>query len=159
MKGNPKVIDLLNKARASELTAIMTYMEQHYELEDQDMGVLADTIKKTALVEMNHAERLAERILFLEGQPVSKPDREIPKGQDLAGMLATDMDLENTAINMYNDAAKQCAELGDHTSKVVFEELLGQEEDHLDVFDNIRQHIEKLGDSYIATLTGQSGDK
>ena len=159
MKGNDKVIDMLNKARASELTAIMTYMEQHYELEDQDFGVLSDIIKKTAIVEMKHAEKLAERILFLEGAPVSKPDREIPKGQDMAGMLATDMDLEKTAISMYNDFARQCGDLGDHTSKGIFEQLLKQEEDHLDVFENIRKHIENLGDNYIATLTGQSQDK
>lgn len=158
MKGNEQVIDMLNKARASELTAIMTYMQQHYELEDQDFGVLADIIKKTAIVEMQHAEKLAERILFLEGMPVSDPDREIRKGQDLAGMLATDMELEMTAIKMYNDFARQCGDLGDHVSKVLLEELLEQEEGHMDEFENIEGHIKRLGDNYIATLTGQSKD-
>lgn len=158
MKGNEQVIDMLNKARASELTAIMTYMQQHYELEDQDFGVLADIIKKTAIVEMQHAEKLAERILFLEGMPVSDPDREIRKGQDLAGMLATDMELESSAIRMYNDFARQCGDLGDHVSKVLLEELLEQEEGHMDEFENIEGHIKRLGDNYIATLTGQSKD-
>lgn len=158
MKGNEQVIDMLNRARASELTAIMTYMEQHYELEDQDLGVLADIIKKTAIVEMQHAEKLAERILFLEGTPVSNPDREIRKSQDLAGMLATDMELEMTAIKMYNDFARQCGDLGDHVSKVLLEELLAQEEGHMDEFENIESHIKQLGDNYIATLTGQSKD-
>jgi bacterioferritin len=154
MKGNDKVIELLNKARASELTAIMTYMAQHYELEDQDLGVLADIIKKTAIVEMKHAEKLAERILFLEGAPVTLPDRQIVRGQDLQGMLKTDMDLEMTAIRNYNDFARQCGELGDHVSKVLFEELLAQEEGHQDEFENIKDHLDKLGNDYIARLTG-----
>ena len=69
-----KVIDLLNAARARELTAITQYMAQHYELEDGDFGRLASRIKEIAIQEMKHAEDLAERILFLKGEPTSKPD-------------------------------------------------------------------------------------
>ncbi|MGB9628229.1 MAG: ferritin-like domain-containing protein, partial [Thermodesulfobacteriota bacterium] len=66
---NQKVIDLLNKARSRELSAIAQYMEHHYELEDQDFGKLATKLKEIAIQEMKHAEKLAERILFLNGEP------------------------------------------------------------------------------------------
>ena len=68
-----KVIELLNNARSRELTAIMQYMGQHYELADAGYGKLGATIRATAIVEMRHAERLAERILFLNGVPDSAP--------------------------------------------------------------------------------------
>ncbi len=74
-------IDLLNRARARELTAISQYMAQHYELEDAMYGKLAERIKKIAMVEMKHAEEFAERIIFLGGIPVSKPDVPITKKQ------------------------------------------------------------------------------
>ena len=64
-----KVIDLLNQARARELTAITQYMAQHYELEDSDFGKLAGKLKEIGIQEMKHAEQLAERILFLNGEP------------------------------------------------------------------------------------------
>ena len=76
---NKKVIDLLNEARARELTAIGQYMSQHYELEDGDFGKLATKIKEIAIAEMKHAEKLAERILFLNGEPTSKPDATFKK--------------------------------------------------------------------------------
>jgi len=66
-----KVIDLLNKARSREIAAITQYMAQHYELEDSDFGKLASKFKEIAIAEMKHAEKLAERILFLKGEPTS----------------------------------------------------------------------------------------
>jgi len=153
-----KVIDLLNKARAGELTAIMQYMAHHYELADADFGKLGAVLKKTAIEEMKHAEKLAERILFLKGTPTSKPDGEIKKGQEIAQMLATDVALEAGAITMYNESALACAADKDQISKELFEELLGEEEEHFDQFENIKDHIEKLGAAYLATLTGGEAD-
>ena len=152
------VIDMLNEARAAELTAILQYMAHHYELEDQDFGKLAKEMKAIAIEEMKHAEELAERILFLEGTPIYQPDQQIMKGQEIAAMLLTDQKLEEKAVEMYNHHAKACAEAGDRVSKDIFEELLAQEEEHLDRFRNIRSHIDKLGASYLATLTGSDGD-
>jgi bacterioferritin len=153
-KDRKKVIDLLNQARAAELTAILQYMAHHYELEDGDYGKLAKRMKEIAIQEMDHAEQLAERILYLEGEPVYKPDGEVKKGQDIADMLRRDVGLEQGAIDMYNDSAMQCAQAGDHTSKRLFQQLLQDEEDHIDDFQNVLDHIEKLGDAYLATLTG-----
>lgn len=150
---NQKIIDALNKARESELVAIMQYMAQHYELEDQGYGKFADKMKETAIKEMKHAEALAERILFLGGVPSYKPALDVVKGQDIAGMLQTDIKLEEEAIKMYNDSAKMCGEENDHTSKKLFEELLEDEEEHIDEFQQMLDHVEKLGAAYIATLT------
>jgi bacterioferritin len=149
-----KVIDLLNKARSRELTAISQYMAQHYELEDQDFGKLASKIKEIAIQEMKHAEKLAERILFLKGEPTSKPDGGTKKGQKIPDMLATDITLESQAIKMYNEASVTCAAEKDQISKELFEELLKDEEVHLNTFENIKSHIDKLGAAYLATLAG-----
>ena len=152
---NQKVIDLLNKARSAELGAINQYMIHHYELEDKDFGKLASKIKEIAIVEMKHAEKLAERILFFKGEPTSKPDATPKKGQEILEMLATDMALEAQAVKMYNEAAVICASERDQKSKDLFEELLSDEEKHLNFFKNIKNHVEKLGEAYIATLTGK----
>jgi bacterioferritin len=149
-----KVIDLLNQARSRELTAITQYMTHHYELEDADFGKLAKRLKEIAIEEMKHAEDLAERILFLKGEPTTKPDATVKKGQEIPDMLATDIALETQAVKMYNEAAVVCAEERDQVSKQLFEKLLGEEEAHLDTFQNLKGHVDKLGSAYLATLTG-----
>ncbi len=149
-----KVIDLLNQARAAELTAIMQYMAHHYALEDADYGKLAKTMKTIAIQEMDHAEQLAERILYLEGTPTSDPDGKVTKGEGIPAMLTRDVGLEEGAVEMYNASAMACGQAGDHTSKRLFQQLLADEEEHLDEFKNIQDHIETLGDAYLATLTG-----
>lgn len=148
-----KVIDLLNEARSRELTAISQYMAQHYELEDRDFGKLASKFKEVAITEMKHAEKLAERILFLKGEPTSKPDGVAKKGQQIPEMLTTNIGLEAQAIKVYNDASVVCASEKDQISKELFEELLKDEEAHLNYFENIKDHVDKLGASYLVTLT------
>jgi len=128
-----KVIDLLNAARSRELHAITQYMAQHYELEDQEFGKLATKFKEIGIQEMKHAEKLAERILFLKGEPTSKPDGIAKKGQEIIEMLKTNMALEAEAIKMYNDASVVCAAEKDHISKGIFEELLKEEEEHFNL--------------------------
>jgi bacterioferritin len=149
---NKKVINSLNEARSRELTAISQYMAQHYELEDNDFGKLASKFKEIAIAEMKHAEKLADRILFLKGEPTSKPDGVAKKGQQIPEMLTTNIDLEQQAILMYNAASMLCASEKDQISKELFEELLKDEEGHLNYFDNIKDHVDKLGASYLATL-------
>ncbi len=149
-----KVIDLLNKARSRELTAIAQYMSQHYELEDTDFGKLASKFKEVAITEMKHAEKLAERILFLKGEPTSKPDALAKKGQQIPQMLTTNMALEAGAMKMYNEAAMVCAAEKDQISKELFEELLKDEEGHFNYFENTKDHVDKLGAAYLATLVG-----
>jgi bacterioferritin len=156
-KGEPmsqKVIDLLNQARSAELGAINQYMIHHYELEDKDFGKLASKIKEIAIVEMKHAEKLAERILFLKGEPTSQPDITPKKGQQIPEILVTDVSLEAKAVKTYNEAAAVCAAEKDQVSKELFDDLLKDEEDHLNYFENTKDHVDKLGSAYLATLTG-----
>jgi len=127
-------------------------MAQHYELEDQDFGKLASKLKEISIQEMKHAEKLAERILFLKGEPTSKPDGVAKKGQKIPEMLTTNMALESAAMKMYNEAAMVCAAEKDQISKELFEELLKDEEDHFNYFENVKDHIGKLGAAYLATL-------
>ena len=150
-----KVIEMLNAGRARELGAILQYMAQHYELDNDDFGKLAKVLKTTAIVEMKHAEALAERILFLGGVPTSKPAGDVKRGQKIADMIATDMGLEEDAVKLYNEAAVVCAENLDHVSKDLFEKLLKEEDAHLDMFQSIKEHIDQLGDVYLTTLTGE----
>jgi bacterioferritin len=149
-----KVIDLLNEARARELSAITQYMAQHYELADLDYGKLAKKLKEIGIQEMKHAEALAERILFLKGTPTSKPDEVAKKGQKIEEILVTDIGLEAQAVKMYNEAALVCAQEKDQISKQLFEKLLGEEEAHLNEFENIKDHVDKMGTAYLATLVG-----
>ena len=153
-KDTKKVVDLLNEARSRELAAILQYMVQHYELANDDYGKLAKVLKATAIAEMKHAETLAERILFLGGTPTTKPDAEAKKGQKIADKIATDIALEEQAVVLYNEAAVACSEARDHVSKDIFEKLLKDEDAHLDMFINIKDHLDQLGDQYLATLTG-----
>jgi bacterioferritin len=152
---NKRVIELLNQARARELGAISQYMIQHYELEDKDYGKLASRLKEIAIAEMKHAEKLAERILFLNGEPLSKPAGESIKGQEITDMLKTDIALESDAIALYNEAAALCAAEKDQVSKDLFENLLKDEEEHLDTFENTRDLIGTLGAPYLVSLTGK----
>jgi bacterioferritin len=147
-----KVIDALNAARAGELTAIMQYMEAHYEMEDRQFSKLAKVMKDIAIQEMKHAEKLAERVLFLGGTPVSKPDGEAKKGLEIESVLKISAGLESKTIKRYNESIQLCAKEGDDGSKHVFESLLADEEIHLDTFENTLSHVEKLGPAYIATL-------
>ncbi len=153
---NQNVIDMLNQGRARELVAVTQYMAQHYELEDQMYGPLADHLKKVAIQEMRHAQDFAERILFLGGVPVSAPDEPIKKKQPIADMIRTNIGLEEDAVRMYNDFARRCAEEGDHVSKAMFERLGKDEEGHLNDFQNILDHVNNLGQAYLATLVGEA---
>ncbi len=147
-----KIIQALNDGRRREIAAIESYMLQHYELADAGYGKLASQVKSVAIQEMKHAEKLAERILFLKGVPDTKPEGQIKQGLGIAESLQLDIGLESEAVTLYNASAKLCAEENDNVSKGIFEALLADEEGHLDEFENTLEHIKKLGDAYLATL-------
>src|SRR5208283_1962696 len=113
--------------------------------EDKDYGKLASKMKDIAIAEMKHAEKLAGRILFLNGEPLSRPAGEAVKGQEITDMLKTDISLEADAIDLYNEAAFLCAAEKDQVSKDLFQYLIKDEEKHLDTFENIRNLIGTLG--------------
>ena len=149
------VIDLLNEARLRELQAINQYMVHRHELENKDFDEFASKIREIAVVKTKHAEKLAETILSLKGESISGVDTTPIKHQEIPERIATDIALERQAVNIYNEGAVICSSEKDQTSKDLFEEFLSDEESHLTFFENIKDHVDKLGTAYIATLTGK----
>ena len=149
-----KVIEVLNQARAMELQAISQYMNQHYNLDDMDYGELAAKIKLIAIDEMRHAEMFAERIKELGGEPVTGFEGKIAKGQSVDKVFSHDSVLEDDTIDTYNQFAMVCRENGDSISMKIFEDITDEEQIHLNYFDNVQRHIEKLGDNYLAKIAG-----
>lgn len=129
-----KIIEALNIDRAYELSAIMQYMGHHYEAEGIESPAVIDIFKSISMDEMKHAEKLAERIVYLGGIPVQKPT-EIKRGGDLKSMIKDDLEAENGAIERYKEHIKLCAELGDTTTRLMLEEILSQEEGHADTWE------------------------
>jgi bacterioferritin len=129
-----KIIDVLNLDRAYELAAILQYMGHHYEGEGIDSPAILEIFKKTGVDEMKHAELLAERIVYLGGEPVQKP-ASVKRGGELKSMVKDDLDGENEAIERYKTHIKLCAELGDSTTRLMLEEILTQEEGHADTWE------------------------
>jgi len=155
-KRKEKVIEALNKARSMELTAISQYMNQHYNLDDMDYGELAGKIKLIAIDEMRHAEAFAERIKELGGEPTAEPDQSVQKGQTVQAIFPFDADLEDNTIDIYNQFLLVCRENGDSVSMKVFEQIIDEEQIHYNYFDSIKDHIEKLGNVYLAKIAGTS---
>ena len=143
-------IGLLNAAIADELSAIHQYMYFHFHCDDLGYDPLANLFRQLAIEEMLHAERLAERILFLKGDVELGANKEVDKIHDVAGMLKKAKDMEEAAVRMYNDSANKCAAHGDSASKKVFEDLVLDEERHFENFETQEEHLRKFGEQYLA---------
>ena len=145
-----KSIDLLNQALADELSAIHQYMYFHFHCDDQGYDLLAALYKKTAIQEMLHTERLAERVLFLKGEVVMEPAHPVEALHSIQDMLKTAKKMEESSVMMYNRFANQCSQNADSVSKKLFEELTADEELHYDQFDIQQEHLEKFGEQFLA---------
>jgi bacterioferritin len=153
-----KVVEVLNKARSMELQAIYQYMNQHYNLDNMDYGDLAVKVKLIAIDEMRHAEMFAERIKELNGEPTAEPTAKIEKGQKVEVIFPFDAGLEDDTIDIYNQFVLVCRENGDSLSMKLFETIIDEEQAHFNYFDNVGEHINKLGASYLSQIAGTSGD-
>jgi bacterioferritin len=149
-----KVMEVLNKARGMELQAITQYMNQHYNLDNLDYGDMAAKVKLIAIDEMRHAEMFAERIKVLGGEPTAEPAGKIEKGQKVQSVFSFDAKLEDDTIESYNQFLLVCRENGDSTSVKIFETIIDEEQMHFNYFDNVNDHIEKLGETYLAQIAG-----
>lgn len=149
-----KVIEVLNKARAMELHAIHQYMNQHYSLDDMDYGELAANMKLIAIDEMRHAESFAERIKELGGEPTTQKEGKIVIGQDVPGIYVTDVNQEDATIEAYSQFLTVCKDQGDIVSARLFERIIEEEQAHLTYYENIGNHLAKLGDTYLAKIAG-----
>ncbi len=149
-----EVIGVLNEARGMELHAISQYMNQHYGLDNMDYGELAKNVKLIAIDEMRHAEMFAERIKELAGEPTSEPADKVQKGQQTEQIFAFDSGLEDHTIDRYNQFLLVCRESGDSTTVKLFEQIIDEEQEHLNYFANVRDHIKDLGAVYLARIAG-----
>ncbi len=131
-----QIIEMLNRGRERELGATMQYMRQHYEAQGMESPEIIDIFKETAVEEMKHAESFAERIVYLGGVPSIKIGP-IRKSKDLKAMAADDLEIENEAIALYREAIKLCEKEGDPVTRLLFEKILANEEEHKDTFQTL----------------------
>lgn len=131
-----KLVEFLNKAIARELQVSIQYMWQHVQVTGIDGTTVEDIFRKTAIAEMKHAERLAERLDYLNGVPTTKPDPIFVRGS-LIEMLKQDEQDEEQAITLYKQAIQTAAEEGDYTTRRILEEILAEEEEHINTFGKL----------------------
>ncbi len=153
-----KVLEVLNKAKAMELQAIHQYMHQHYHLDDKDYGELAAKVKLIAIDEMRHAEMLAERITELGGEPTTELAGPVTKGQSVEEIFPFDVGQEDDAIVAYSQFLNVCRENGDSITARLFETIIEHEQEHMNYFDNVDEHIKSLGSTYLSRIAGSSSD-
>ncbi len=135
-KASPKLTEMMNQAIAGELQAIVQYMWHHVMVKGMNAESLSGVFEKVSMDEMKHAEKIAERLFYFDVNPTTKPNP-IATGGDPAQMLKADARAEEEAITLYKDIIKQAASEGDETTRLLFEEILSQEEDHHDIFTTL----------------------
>ncbi|HEU4745094.1 MAG TPA: bacterioferritin [Anaerolineales bacterium] len=145
MKGNEKVVAVLNDLLADELTAISQYMVHSEMCANWGYDKLHEAVEKRAIGEMKHAEKLIARILFLEGQPVVNHLNKMDIGATVEAQLKHDLDAEAGAIKAYNDGIRLCLELGDNGSRELIEDNLEDEEEHLDWLETQLDQVNQMG--------------
>ena len=131
-----KLLDFLNKGITRELQVSIQYMWQHVQVTGMDGLTVEDIFRKTAMAEMKHAERLAERLDYLNGVPSTKPDPIFVRGS-LIEMLKQDEQDEEAAISLYKRAIQVAADEGDYTTRRLLEEILAEEENHINTFGKL----------------------
>ncbi len=145
-----KSIALLNHAVADELQAVHQYMYFHFHLDDQGLAPLSMLFKRTAIEEMMHVEKLADRILFLKGEVEVAPAGPVAKITDPTAMLKKAMEMEAGSQIDYNKAALECGANADAVTKQLFESLVVDEERHFDQYEKQFEKIERFGLNYLA---------
>ena len=145
MKGDPKVIDYLNKGLRSELTAINQYWLHYRLLENWGYNELAKKWRKESIEEMNHADKFVDRIIFLDGFPNMQVLDPLHIGQNVKEILEADLQAEIGARALYQEAATYCREVKDYPSEDLFEKLMADEEEHIDFLETQLDLVDKLG--------------
>ncbi len=145
MKGNPRVIEYLNKALTHELTAVNQYWLHYRLLEDWGYTRLAAKERKESIEEMQHADKLVERIIFLDGFPNMQVLDPLHIGQNVKEVLDCDLKAEYSARALYEEAAMHCHGVRDYVSRDLFEKLMHDEEEHIDFLETQIDLVAKLG--------------
>ncbi|MBT2132992.1 bacterioferritin [Croceibacterium sp. LX-88] len=145
MKGDPQVIDYLNKALTNELTAINQYWLHYRTLNHWGVKKLAEYERHESIDEMKHADTLAERILFLDGLPNFQALHKIKVGETVEEILKADLALEYEAVPLLKDAIAHSETVRDYVSREIFERILESEEEHIDFLETQFDMIERMG--------------
>ena len=145
MKGNAKILTVLNSLLADELTVINQYMVHSEMCKNWGYGKLHLAIRKQAMDEMHHAEWLIERIIFLDGAPTVSKLNAIKIGKNVAEMINNDVDDEFEAVRTYNEAIKLAREVEDEGSVDLLTKILKMEEGHVDWGEIQRAQVEQMG--------------
>ena len=155
MNGNPKIIETLNALLSDELTAVNQYIVHSEMCSNWGYEKLHKADEKRAIDEMQHAEKLITRILFLEGIPVVSHLEKISIGSEVAAQHKNDMNAEIETIAMYNNGIKFAAEVGDGGTRELLESILKDEEGHLDWLEAQINQISQMGiQNYLADQPG-----
>ncbi|KIC41769.1 MAG: bacterioferritin [Ruegeria sp.] len=159
MKGDPKVIEYLNKSLRHELTAVSQYW-LHYRLqEDWGLGHMAKKSREESIEEMEHADKLIERIIFLEGHPNLQKLDPLRIGQTPKETLECDLAAEIDARALYKEAREYCREAGDYVSMSLFEQLMSDEESHIDFLETQLDLYERIGEANYVQLNASKMDE
>ena len=159
MKGDPKVIDYLNRALTNELTAINQYWLHYRVLAHWGVTKLANYERHESIEEMEHADKLAERILFLDGLPNFQAIHKLKVGETVEEILKADLALEEEAIPLLRDAIEYSESVRDYVSRDLFEHILKNEEEHVDFLETQFELIERMGlQNYVQLQSAPAGD-
>ncbi len=145
MKGDERVIEFLNEALKNELTAVNQYWLHYRMLDNWGVGRLAEFERHESIDEMKHADRLAERILFLEGLPNLQMLGRLRVGENVEEILRADLELEREAVNQLKDAIAHAESVRDYVSRDIFSDILENEEEHVDTLEQQFDMIEQMG--------------
>jgi bacterioferritin len=159
MKGDPKVIEFLNAVLKGELTAVNQYW-LHYRLLD-NLGItkLAAYERHESIDEMKHADKLMERIFFLDGLPGMQQLNRLRIGETVEEVLAADLELEHEAVALLRDAIQYCESVRDYVSRDLFDEILSAEEEHIDFIETQQTMIAQMGiANYIQLQSKPAGE-
>jgi len=145
LKGKPEVLAVLQKMLRGELGALSQYMVHAEMCDNRGYKKLADHTKKRSIVEMKHAEKLIERMLFLDGTPIVSDLPPLTIGKDVKQQLENDLALEHAAVIDYNEAIAVCRKAGDNSSADLLEEILQDEDAHVDFLEAQLTVIKDVG--------------
>lgn len=145
MRGDDQVISFLNAALKNELTAINQYWLHYRLLDHWGIGRLAEYERHESIDEMKHADKLMERILFLDGLPNLQALGRLRVGENLTELLRADLDLELEALPQLKEAIAHCETVKDYVSRELFETILESEEEHVDFLEKQFDMIEAMG--------------
>ncbi|MGL6252464.1 MAG: bacterioferritin [Billgrantia desiderata] len=160
MKGDAKVIEHLNKALGNELVAINQYFLHAKMYKDWGLKALAKWEYDESIDEMKHADKLIERILFLEGVPNLQDLGKLHIGENVREMLESDLKIEHEGRNDYIEAIAYCEQVKDYVSRDVFREILADEEEHIDHIETELGLIDTVGiENYLLKQMQEAGDE